>query len=179
MLIAKTEPEKPKAADARVAQALFQGRESENQPERQNIEFDAKFTVSDKEVLRQKDFAQMSALEIAEATKSIANLILPVDRVKTRRYRSAPNGRVIDPRAMFRDSLRTGGDLLLPSFRKKREIHPPLVVLADISGSMSQYTRIFPAFPACDYRKTPPCAYVFVWHSVDQYYPFVTHERPG
>ena len=43
------------------------------------------------------------------------------------------NGRVIDPRAMFRDSLRTGGDLLLPSFRKKREIHPPLVVLADIS----------------------------------------------
>ena len=139
----RTEPEKPKAADARVAQALFQGREREKQPERHDIEVDAKFTVSDKEVLRQKDFAQMSALEIAEATKSITNLILPVDRVKTRRYRSAPNGRVIDPRAMFRDSLRTGGDLLLPSFRKKREIHPPLVVLADISGSMSQYTRIF------------------------------------
>ncbi len=143
--VANPEPDqqKPKAADSRVAQALFQGREREKQPERQEIEVDAKFTVSDKEVLRSKDFAQMTALEIAEATKALSKLILPVDLVKTRRFRSAHNGRMIDPRAMFRESLRTGGDLLLPSFRKKREIHPPLVVLADISGSMSQYSRIF------------------------------------
>ena len=44
---------------------------------------------------------------------------------------------------MMRAALRTGGDLILPKFRSPREIHPPLVVLADISGSMSQYTRIF------------------------------------
>ena len=137
------EPEKPKAAETRVAQALFQGHEREDRPEQQEIEVDAKFTVSDKEVLRSKDFAQMTAAEIAEATRSIANLVLPQDRVKTRRYQSANRGRVIDPRAMFRSSLRTGGDLLLPAFRKQREIHPPLVVLADISGSMSQYSRIF------------------------------------
>ena len=39
--------------------------------------------------------------------------------------------------------MRTGGDLILPRFREPREVHPPLVVLADISGSMSQYTRVF------------------------------------
>ena len=44
---------------------------------------------------------------------------------------------------MMRSALRTGGDLILPKFRSPREVHPPLVVLADISGSMSQYTRIF------------------------------------
>ncbi len=138
-----TEPQKPKAAETRVAQALFQGREREQQPERQEIEVEAKFTVSGKEVLRSKDFAQMTVAEIAEATRAIAGLVLPVDKVKTRRYRSAHNGKIIDPRAMFRHSLRTGGDLLLPAFKKRREIHPPVVVLADISGSMSQYSRIF------------------------------------
>jgi uncharacterized protein with von Willebrand factor type A (vWA) domain len=44
---------------------------------------------------------------------------------------------------MMRAALRTGGELILPKFRSPREVHPPLVVLADISGSMSQYTRIF------------------------------------
>ncbi|MCB1453796.1 MAG: VWA domain-containing protein, partial [Rhizobiaceae bacterium] len=39
--------------------------------------------------------------------------------------------------------LRTGGDLIIPRFRSVRTVQPPLVVLADISGSMSQYTRIF------------------------------------
>jgi len=43
----------------------------------------------------------------------------------------------------MRAAMRTGGDFILPKFRSQREVHPPLVVLADISGSMSQYTRIF------------------------------------
>jgi uncharacterized protein with von Willebrand factor type A (vWA) domain len=63
--------------------------------------------------------------------------------VATRRFRADPRGRKVDPRAMMRSSARTGGDLILPKFRSPRQMHPPLVVLADISGSMSQYTRIF------------------------------------
>jgi hypothetical protein len=43
----------------------------------------------------------------------------------------------------MRLSLKTGGELILPRFREHKTVHPPLVVLADISGSMSQYTRIF------------------------------------
>src|SRR5690606_21167618 len=57
--------------------------------------------------------------------------------------RSDPRGPRPDPRAMLRAAQRTGGALIVPKFRSRRTVHPPLVVLADISGSMSQYTRIF------------------------------------
>ncbi|MEO3387450.1 VWA domain-containing protein [Mesorhizobium sp. CAU 1741] len=138
------EKRKNRAAETRVADALFEGHRK-NQPPREipEIEVDARFTVSGSEVLREKDFAQMNAAEMADARKAIAQLRLPQDLVATRRYRANPHGARVDPRAMMRTALRTGGDLILPRFRSVRQVHPPLVVLADISGSMSQYTRIF------------------------------------
>ena len=138
------ERQKPRAAENRVTQAMFEGHEK-NQPPREvpDIDIDARFTVSGNEMLRGKDFAQMSAAEIADAKREIAALRLPFDTVRTRRFRADPHGGRIDPRAMMRQASRTGGELILPKFRSAREVHPPLVVLADISGSMSQYTRIF------------------------------------
>ncbi|MDN5926131.1 MAG: VWA domain-containing protein [Hyphomicrobiales bacterium] len=137
------EKEKPRAAEQRVSEALFEGHKGKGRDEVPEIEVDARFTVSGNEVLRGKDFAQMSAVELAEARRAIAKLVLPHDLVRTRRFKADPRGRRVDQRAMMRSALRTGGDLILPKFRSPREIHPPLVVLADISGSMSQYTRIF------------------------------------
>lgn len=138
------EKQKPRAAENRVSQALFEGHQK-NQPPREipEIEVDARFTVSGNEMLRGKDFAQMTAHEISEARREIAALRLPFDTVRTRRFKPDPHGGRIDPRAMMRAAARTGGQLILPKFRSTREVHPPLVVLADISGSMSQYTRIF------------------------------------
>lgn len=138
------EKRKNRAAETRVGDAMFEGHRK-NQPKQEipEIEVDARFTVSANEVLRDKDFAQMNAQELALARKAIANLRLPNDMVATRRYRADPYGSTIDRRATMRAALRTGGDLILPKFRSVREVHPPLVVLADISGSMSQYTRIF------------------------------------
>ena len=136
--------QKPRAAESRVADAMFEGHRKDQKPQEiPEIEVDARFTFSGNEVLRDKDFAQMTAREITEAKQAIAELRLPFDLVATRRFRPDPRGRRADPRAMMRAALRTGGDLILPKFRSPREIHPPLVVLADISGSMSQYTRIF------------------------------------
>lgn len=138
------EKQKPRAAESRVARAMFEGHEKNRKPEEvPEVEVDARLTFSGNEVLRAKDFAQMSAAEIDDAKQAIAGLTLPFDLVRTRRFRSDPHGARIDPRAMMRASLRTGGELILPKFKQRREIHPPLVVLADISGSMSQYTRIF------------------------------------
>ena len=138
------EKQKQRAAESRVSQAMFEGHQK-NQPPREipEVEVDARFTVSGNEVLREKDFAQMSVQEIGEAKRAIAALRLPFDTVRTRRFRADASGRTIDPRAMMRAAARTGGELVLPRFRSHREVHPPLVVLADISGSMSQYTRIF------------------------------------
>ena len=138
------EKQKPRAAESRVADAMFEGHRKDQKPQDiPEIEVDARFTFSGNEVLRDKDFAQMTAAEITGAKQAIAELRLPFDLVATRRFKADPRGRRVDPRAMMRAALRTGGDLILPKFRSPREIHPPLVVLADISGSMSQYTRIF------------------------------------
>src|SRR5690606_16381553 len=144
---ARREQRKSRAAETRVADALFEGHRKKQTPQEiPEIEVDARFTTSATEVLRQKDFAQMTAAELVEARKAIAELRLPRDLVATRRWRSDPRGRRTDPRAMMRGALRTGGELILPKFRSVRQVHPPLVVLADISGSMSQYSRIFLQF---------------------------------
>ncbi|MGL4488504.1 MAG: vWA domain-containing protein [Rhizobiaceae bacterium] len=135
--------EKQKAGETRVSKALFEGQQKRETVENPLIEVDARFTLSEKEILRAKDFAQMTAEEIRLAKAEIARLRLPFDEVKTRRFHPNQQGTKIDPRAMMRQAMRTGGDLVLPRFRERRTVHPPLVILADISGSMSQYTRLF------------------------------------
>ena len=141
---ADRQKQRPRAAKSRVADAMFEGHRKGSPADPDPIvEIDARFTASGNELLRMKDFAQMTAAEIGEARRAIADLRLPFDSVATRRFRSDSSGRLIDPRAMMRAAPRTGGALVLPKFRAPREAHPPLVVLADISGSMSQYTRIF------------------------------------
>ena len=138
------EKEKPRAAEQRVSQAMTEGREKDRPLQEQpEVEVDARFTFSGKEVLRDKDFAQMTIAELDAARQAISKLSLPFDQVRTRRHRPDPRGALTDPRATMRAAMRTGGDFIVPKFRSRREVHPPLVVLADISGSMSQYTRIF------------------------------------
>lgn len=85
----------------------------------------------------------MSAAELAEARRQLVKLALPLDKVATRRFRPSSRPPRIDPRATMRQAMKSGGDLILPRFRQRKTAPPPLVVLADISGSMSQYTRIF------------------------------------
>jgi len=141
---APSQREKPRAGETRAGQALLSpDREDRRREEKPEVEIDARLTLSSREVLRNKDFAQMTAEEIAQARKAIDDLFMPHDLVTTRRHRPDLRGRRIDPRSMMRLGLRTGGDFILPRYRSPRKVNPPLVVLADISGSMSQYTRIF------------------------------------
>ncbi len=136
--------EKSRAGQSRAADALVAEKDRHSaKPEEPEIEFDARFTMSGSEVLRKMDFAQMSAKELAIAKAEIARIQLPFDEVRTRRFRPSNRPKIFDARQTMRASMKTGGDLLLPKFKEQRTIHPPLVILADISGSMSQYTRIF------------------------------------
>lgn len=106
------------------------------------VEFDASFTFSDKEVLQEKDFESMSTDEIAEAKRAIAKLKLPIVDVPTRRFRRSNRGAHIDLRATLRAALRSIDSIPL-KFKQPRRRHPPLVILCDISGSMSRYSRMF------------------------------------
>jgi uncharacterized protein with von Willebrand factor type A (vWA) domain len=133
------EKEKPKAGEARVRDAFAgEPRREDKQPE---VEIDARLTVSSREVLQRKDFAQMSAAELAEAKLALAKLAFPDDRLKIRRLKAAAHGR-FDPRRTMRASLRVGGDIIVPAFRARAEVQPTIVALCDISGSMSQYSRL-------------------------------------
>ena len=133
--------EKPSAAAARVAEALMGKREPER--EESDVSYDQSFTVSEAELLQRKDFAQMSAKEIADALRAIAALDLSQDERRTRRFAPHRTGARIDLRRTLRRSMRGGGSFIdlaraAPQVRK-----PPIVILCDISGSMSEYTRVF------------------------------------
>ncbi|MTI45139.1 hypothetical protein JM93_01484 [Roseibium hamelinense] len=134
-------PEKPKAGQTRVSQAFQAAKDRVSEETRPEVEVDAKFTVSGKELLQSKDFAQMTSEEIVLAKQALRDLALPMDMIRQRRLTTASRGR-IDPRRSLRASMRAGGDIIDLKFRKPVEKRPPLVALCDISGSMSQYTRL-------------------------------------
>ena len=131
----------PPPGAQRIQEALFGGldqREDESE-----VEVDARLTVSDREVLQKKDFAQMTAAEIAAAKEAIARLALPLDLIRTRRLATARHGALIDIRRTLRASMKAGGAVIDLKYLGPREKEPPIVALLDISGSMSQYTRLF------------------------------------
>jgi uncharacterized protein with von Willebrand factor type A (vWA) domain len=138
---APTQPEQPQASQ-RVLDALFSGGEKIER-ERQELELDARLTVSDREVLEKKDFAQMTAAEIAAAKDAIKRLVFGFDDVRTRRLTPNPHGHRIDMRRTLRSSLKVGGAVIDLKYRGPKIKQPPVVALLDISGSMSQYTRLF------------------------------------
>ena len=125
----------------RLTDALFGQREEDARE--QKLELEARLTFSSREILSRMDFDTMSAAELVEAKKMLAELRLPLPLIKTRRKKISRNGKAIDLRATLRESLREGGDIIPLVRAAPTELHPPLVVLCDISGSMNPYSRMF------------------------------------
>ena len=144
---------KPPPASRRVQEAMAQPAMREEMPQAQEQEL--RLSVSDQEILQKKDFAQMSAAEIAQVIRSIAKMNLPQAELVTRRHRPDPRGLRLDMRRTIRRSLRTSGEII--DIRKLGRIEKPapIVALLDISGSMSEYTRLFLHFlhAITDHRK--------------------------
>jgi uncharacterized protein len=136
------EEEKAPPGAQRIQEALLS---SLAEPERKppQLEVDARLTVSDREVLKKKDFAQMTAAEIAAAKDAIKRLVLSLNAVKTRRLAPHRHGHLVDIRRTLRASLKAGGAVIDLKYLGPRSKSPPIVALLDISGSMSQYTRLF------------------------------------
>lgn len=146
----------------RVSDALKseqKGRAQEHHDD--EVEVDASFTFSSEERLREKDFEEMTALELLEARQAIARFRMTIRKVSTRRYRAAERSQSIDMRATLRASLRNEAAIPL-RFKKRRHRYPPLVFLCDISGSMSLYSRMFLHFMhAATNDQGPVHAFVF------------------
>ena len=137
-----TAPQAPQAGATRVHEALYSGLDDKLKKERE-IELDARLTVSDRELLQKKDFAQMTSAEIAAAKEAMKRLVLPLAEVRTRRLAPHVHGHLIDIRRTLRASMKGGGDFIDLRFIGPKTKPPPIVALLDISGSMSQYSRVF------------------------------------
>src|SRR5690606_38887958 len=128
---------------SRVAEALGLTQEVPIRREQQDLEPDAVLSASQVERLQRQDFETMSVEELEQAKRLIAGLRLPIPKVRRRRLQPDARGRLVDLRASLRAALRGGADMMPLRRRAHRLEHPPLVVLGDISGSMSRYSRMF------------------------------------
>jgi uncharacterized protein len=134
------------AAEKRAAEALLDG-QLPPPPEAAGeapevIEIDASSTMSAEERLKTLDFEQMSTDEVAAAKRMLARLALPVKPLVTRRMTAAALGPKIDARRTMRESLRRGGEISTLARKAPVTRWPNLIVLCDISGSMSDYSRM-------------------------------------
>lgn len=92
------------------------------------------------EVLRKKDFALYSPEEFAELQRMLSDLRLSGALRRTRRLEPARRGRH-DPRRTMRGAMRTGGETVRHRFRRAKDQPRRVVLLCDVSGSMSPYSR--------------------------------------
>ena len=106
------------------------------------VELRASVTYSERERLQQIDFESMSSAELAQAKQAITELSVVFAQIPTRRFRAHVAGDKLDLRSTLRQSLKGSSDTI-SLVRKKRAFQArPVVLLADISGSMSEYSRM-------------------------------------
>ncbi len=133
-------------AEKRAAEALLHGvaRDAPDlpEPEGTQIEIDASLTMSREERLKTLDFEQMSLAEMAQAKRMLSKLSLAVTPLKSRRTQAAARGARPDWRRTMRAGLSRGGEITGFARKARRIRWPSLVVLCDISGSMSSYSRV-------------------------------------
>ncbi|HKV85219.1 MAG TPA: VWA domain-containing protein [Ktedonobacterales bacterium] len=121
---------------SRLAQARRQKRNEDND------ELDRRNTYGAEEVLRRKDFENFTWDELQEARELMSRMRWRLGQRNTRRLRPARRGKKLDLRRTFRKSLRAGGEPIELARRRIRRKPRPLVIICDISGSMSLYSRL-------------------------------------
>lgn len=107
-------------------------------------QIDTFLAYSADEILRSRDFDQMSAEELAEARRAVRHLELDVRPLVTRRTRPAARGE-LDRARTIRAALRRG-ELIDLAHRARIERPPAIVALCDISGSMGRYAEMLLRF---------------------------------
>jgi uncharacterized protein with von Willebrand factor type A (vWA) domain len=102
--------------------------------------------ASGAEVLRAKSFDDLTEDERIQADHVIRALAVHLPTRRSRRYRPSPYGRRFDQRRTLRASLRTQGEPFRRVWRDRRDRARPLVLILDVSGSMSAYSRALMQF---------------------------------
>ena len=131
------------AEQQKVGESLSEGGSGEQDDEAGDpLELGA----SGHELLREKDFAEMTPDEYRRVRRLIGAIAESRPLRDSRRRRADPRGDRLDMRRLIRQSLRTGGDPVDRPYRARKEVPRKLVVLCDVSGSMDAYARALVLF---------------------------------
>lgn len=103
-------------------------------------------TFSSSEVLRQKEFSEMTPEELETVKQLIQQMRWQVSLRQTRRQVSDPKGNMLHLRRALRTATKYGGVPLDLAWQSKKIKQRPLVLIADTSGSMEKYTRLMLQF---------------------------------
>ncbi|WP_028227334.1 vWA domain-containing protein [Paraburkholderia ferrariae] len=128
-------------ADALAARAAQTQGAHKPQSREEEHELRAHASFSAQEHLRHRDFDTLTADEWRALRHLIRAHRLPLATERTRRLKAASHGTHADLRASARHAVRAGGDWTVWKYRAPVERKPPLVLMLDISGSMSAYSR--------------------------------------
>lgn len=99
--------------------------------------------VSDEERLGKRDFAVCSEQELALLARLVEQLPLVPPPRTARRLRRHVAGARLDVRSTLRLAHRTGGDPVELVMRRRTERPRRIVLIADVSGSMAPYARVY------------------------------------
>jgi len=124
----------------RLSEALHT--ELEAKPGGEQRETETKASWSNLAGLKEKDFEQMSQTELMLAKALLRRLQQYIEPISTRRFQTAVRGERVDMRNTLRQALRSGSDIIALQRKTRRKRPSTLVLLCDISGSMSAYSRM-------------------------------------
>ncbi|PZG24018.1 hypothetical protein C1I98_35930 [Spongiactinospora gelatinilytica] len=134
--------------------------------------------ASDAERLRHRDVAALTAAERAEIHRMLALLAGERERRRSRRFAPAHRG-VLDERRTIREGLRRGGEIALLRRRAHRRRPRAVVLLIDVSGSMSPYADTLLRFAHAMVRSEPRATEVFsVGTRLTRLTPELRHRDP-
>jgi uncharacterized protein len=140
--------DQPEDLDVRAGKAAaeWHGLDEEDEEPEAGDEASIRIVASAVEVLRSKSFADLSEEERDEVGRLIRALAIALPEQRMRRTRPSAKGARFDIRRTLRRSLRTRGEPFDRAWRDRRVRGRPLVLILDVSGSMSPYARALVQF---------------------------------
>ena len=104
------------------------------------------------ERLSTRDFADLDDQDLQEARRLVMTMMWHPTDYKTRRW-SPGDGNRPDLRRTLRDAVGPTGDMMRMSWKQRRQKERPLIIIADVSGSMEKYADIFLIFAHAAQRR--------------------------
>ena len=117
------------------------GTDTKNEPEGETMA-----AYSAEEILRHKDFAELTEAEAHSVIQLIRQSSWHLEKHPARRNQRAAHGTQPDLRRVLRQGLRYGGEVMKFTWQTPKIKRRPLIVLCDISGSMERYARFLLRF---------------------------------